>query len=137
MDGASVRSIHQAKWLLNTDFPASRRSSDQPCNQFEIRLNIVTTCQKFCRLSGGNLIKHIFPSRIREAISFFIMPPTSCCASVSPLNFWQVFKSGKALSQGHYQNGACTGVSPRAASCTLILVTSGCPWPKATVKPPV
>jgi hypothetical protein len=52
------------------------------------------------------------------------MPHTSCCASVSPLNFWQVFKSGKALNQGHYQNGACTtGASPRAASCTLILVT--------------
>jgi hypothetical protein len=43
------------------------------------------------------------------------MPPL-----VSPLNFWQVFRLDKALSQGHYQNWACTWLS--ITSCTLILL---------------
>jgi hypothetical protein len=33
---------------------------------------------------------------------------------VSPLNFWLVFKSGKALSCGHYQNRAYTWLLPCA-----------------------
>ncbi len=33
---------------------------------------------------------------------------------VSPLNFWLVFKSGNALSQGHYQNRAYTWLLPCA-----------------------
>jgi hypothetical protein len=47
------------------------------------------TCHKFSSVSGGNFIKHIFSSRSREGISFFIMPPSSS-TSVSPLKFWQV-----------------------------------------------
>jgi hypothetical protein len=31
------------------------------------------TCHKFCSVSGGNVIKHIFSSRSREGISFFII----------------------------------------------------------------
>ncbi len=86
---------------------------------------VLMTCQKFCSVSGGNLIKHIFSSRSREGISFFIiMPPPclpgflhfwednlffimppSCFALVSPVNFWQVSMWGKAPSQGHYPIG--------------------------------
>jgi hypothetical protein len=61
------------------------------------------TCQKFCGISGHNFIKHIFSTRSStEAISFFIMLPSSF-TSVSLLNFWQVFRSQKALNQSHYQ----------------------------------
>jgi hypothetical protein len=43
---------------------------------------------------GNHFRKHIFSSRIWEGISFFIMPPC-CFALVCPLNFWQVFTSGR------------------------------------------
>lgn len=106
-----------SKMVAKYRFSPLRRCSDLPCNQFQICLNIVVTCQKFCSISADNLIKHNFPSRIRERISFFVMPPTSCCASVSTLNFWQVVKSGKALDWGITKMGPALGcrlVPPRA-----------------------
>jgi hypothetical protein len=82
----------------------------------KLPLPYIMTCQKFCSIiSGRNFRKHIFSYRSREGILFFIMPPL-----VSPLNFWQVFTLDKALSQGHYQNWACTRLS--ITSCALILV---------------
>ncbi len=64
-------------------------------------VNIII-CQKFWSVSGGHFIMHIFSSmRSREGISFFIMPP-SYFGLVSPLNFWQVFMSCKALGLGLY-----------------------------------
>ncbi len=68
----------------------------------------VMTCQKFCSVSRGNLIKKFFSSRSGEGISFFIMPP-SCFVTVSALNFW--FTWGKALGQEHYQNKGAWGDS--------------------------
>ncbi len=44
------------------------------------------TCQKFCVVSGGNLMKLNFSFRSREAISFFIMLP-SCLPHF--LHFWE------------------------------------------------
>jgi hypothetical protein len=52
----------------------SVRRESTPAAYFPSSLYHVMTCQKFCSVSGGNLIKHIFSSRSREGISFFIMP---------------------------------------------------------------
>ncbi len=73
----------------------------------------VMTCQKFCSVSGGNLIKHIFSSWSREGISFFHNAPPP----VSPQFLHWI--SGSSLrqvkplvSQRHYGNRACTWLSP-------------------------
>ncbi len=60
-------------------------------------------CQKICSRFGGNLIKQFFTSRSGEGISFSIMP-SSCFASVYPLNFLQVYMFGRVLGRG-----ACLG----------------------------
>jgi hypothetical protein len=73
----------------------------------------VITCQKFCNLcSGGNLIKHIFSFKSTE---FIIMPPIllHLCFSIEFLACLYVERA-LCLGGGHYQNWACTQLSPRA-----------------------
>ncbi len=53
---------------------------------------LTMTYQKFCSVSGGNLIKHIFSSRTMWGVSFFIMPPS-------------LFASFSAFLEGHFVDG--------------------------------
>ncbi len=82
-------------------------------------------CQKICSRFGGNLIKQFFTSRSGEGISFSIMP-SSCFASVYPLNFLQVYMLGKVLGRGaclgspYFGNDLNLGLHP-TLKCTISL----------------
>jgi len=77
------------------------------------------TCQKFCSVVGSNHLKHSFTFKIREGISFFIMPP-SCFTSVYPLNFLQVYMLVKALGRGACLDGPYFGNDLNLGLCPTL-----------------
>jgi hypothetical protein len=69
------------------------------------------TCQKFCSVSGRNLIKHIFSFRSREGISFFIIIKLSVksskhgIGSLCSVDLWDVTSKMVPKNYTHAQWG--------------------------------